>query len=192
MKREFEKVRVKEIIVVEGFHDKQAVDAAVEADVWVAGGDRIARRFIEELKRASRHRGVLILTDPDGPGERIRRRISEAIPGVKHAFIPRKRATNSKGIGVEHAGAEDIRRAILAARPEVFTAERSTGGDTFTMDDLIEAGLVHASDAALKRMALGDILHLGYANAKSFLYKLNALGVTREEWEAALKQLKGT
>jgi ribonuclease M5 len=190
MKRDFEKVRVKEIIVVEGFHDKQAVDAAVEADVWVAGGDRIARRFIEELKRASRHRGVLILTDPDGPGERIRRRISEAIPGVKHAFIPRQRATNPKGVGVEHAAVEDIRKAILEARPEFLPAARDAGA-TFTMEDLIEAGLVHAADAGLKRMALGDILHLGYANAKSFLYKLNALGVTREEWEAALKQLEG-
>jgi ribonuclease M5 len=162
-----ERVRIREIVVVEGWHDKQAVDRALEADVWVLGGDRVARRTLAELRRASQHRGVILLTDPDGPGERIRRRVAEAVPGCKHAHLPRSKAFGRGRVGVEHADPAAIRDAVLAARPELAQHPR----------------------AALRRRRVGEMLGIGYANARSFLKKLNALGVTRAEWDAALAAL---
>ena len=177
---------------MEGFHDKQAVLRAVEADVWVLGGDRVARHLLAELLRASGKRGVVVLTDPDGPGERIRRRVTTAVPGCKHAFIPKEKAKGKGAVGVEHAAPEDILDALLHARsttdPAASSAARQEG---FAIADLMAHQLVGHPEAAKRREALGTQLGIGYANAKAFVWKLNALGVTRQEFAHALKQLDG-
>ncbi len=178
---------IREVVVVEGLHDRQAVERAVQADVWVLGGDRVAHRTLAELRRAATSRGVIVLTDPDGPGERIRRRVADAIPGVRHAFLARRVARSSHGVGVEHAPDEAIIEALLQAR-ENRAAGLDTGGE-FTLADLEAAGLVGMADAAKRRQAVGEQLGIGYGNAKAFVRKLNVLGITREEWEEALVQL---
>lgn len=179
------RISIAEIVVVEGIHDKQAVLQVANADVWVIGGDRIAHRFMEELKRASEARGILVLTDPDGPGERIRRRIEQAIPSCKHAFLAKRLATSKVGVGIEYASPMDILHALKGARLAQNQVD-GRGEPQFSRQDLVAAGLVDNACAAGRRSAMGDALHIGYANAKAFLHKLNALGVSREEWEHAL------
>lgn len=185
-----EKVRISEIIVVEGLHDKQAVERAVEAEVWYVGGDRVAYGTVEALQRAAEHRGVIVFTDPDGPGERIRSRLSAAIPTAKHAFLERRDAMASArvSLGVEHAQVTAIVQALAAARP-THLAKQSCGEPIFTMADLHAAGLVDTQQAVARRKAVGRELRIGYGNAKAFLRKLNTLGVTRAEWQTALARL---
>ncbi|QQE79391.1 toprim domain-containing protein [Alicyclobacillus sp. SO9] len=196
-------VKMQEVVVVEGIHDAQAVRRAVEADVWVIGGDRVANRFLNELKRAAAVRGVIVLTDPDGPGERIRERIRRAVPTARHAFIPKHQASGRREgknkIGVEHARLDVIREVLENARgaeesvSEKLISEASVSvRPLFTVQDLTEAGLIGGSSAASRREHVGDILGIGSGNGKSFLRKLNALRVTREEWDRALNHLKQT
>ncbi len=179
-------MRVREIIVVEGLHDKQAVERVVSADIWVIGGDRIAESFLRELERASKSRGVVVLTDPDGPGERIRQRIARRIPNCKHAFIAKKDAVCADGVGVEHAADEAIRAALDSARIQ-FEPDAEP---EFRMDDLLQYGLAGQPNSSALRQHVGEVLRIGSGNAKAFLHKLNALGVTRDEWEQAVKHAK--
>ncbi len=65
---------IKEIIVVEGKDDIQAVKSAVEAEVIATGGFGYDKEFMDKLKIAAENRGVIILTDPDYPGEKIRKK----------------------------------------------------------------------------------------------------------------------
>lgn len=178
--------QIGEVVVVEGIHDKQRVQAAVEAEVVVLGGDRIARQTVSVLQRAATVRGVIILTDPDGAGERIRRRIDAVVPGCKHAQLPRSQAISSQGLGVEHANVANIRRALMAAKPTAPVANKVA---LFSNEDLIAARLVACVEATARRTLLGDILGIGYGNAKAFLHKLNTLGVTRADFAAALERL---
>lgn len=185
------RLKMQEIVVVEGIHDAEAVREAADADIWVIGGDRVARRFLTELQRAAAVRGVVVLTDPDGPGERIRERIRRAVPAARHAFIPKYQAFGHREgkakIGVEHSHQSIIREALNAARG----ADIPIPSDAlFTTQDLLAAGLVGGSSAALQRQHLGDLLGIGSGNAKKFLKKLNALRITREEWEQALRHLE--
>jgi ribonuclease M5 len=190
-------MRIREIIVVEGWHDKQAVERAVDADIWVVGGDRFVPTLLDELARAGRHRGVIIFTDPDGAGERIRRRIEQVVPNCKHAFLARDKAVarRGRGLGVEHADARDIAEAIARARPsnahQALATPAGSAGDRFTLDDLARHGLAHTPGAAERRRFVGERLRIGYANAQAFLRKLNALGVTRAEWDEAVALLDG-
>ncbi|WP_083521014.1 ribonuclease M5 [Alicyclobacillus kakegawensis] len=182
--------RLEDVIVVEGLHDRHKVESAVEADVFVVGGDRMSRRLLQQLQRIRRTRGIIILTDPDGPGERIRRRIDEEVPGCRHAFIPRAAATDGRRVGVELASAEAIVEALLHTRGSAAPVASPTGhSPEFSIADLIAVGLAGCAGAAERRRQVGEWLGIGLANAKAFVRKLNLLGVTRAEWEAALARL---
>ncbi|QSO47919.1 toprim domain-containing protein [Alicyclobacillus mengziensis] len=184
-----ERLKIEEIIVVEGIHDKQAVLRVADADIWVLGGDRISHRLMAELTRAASKRGLIIMTDPDGPGERIRRRLEAVLPGSQHAFVAKSKALGDGAVGIEHASDDAIRAAlkqVKRSRPISNAAPSTAFAGQFTTADLVDAGLVGSTDAANRRQLVGEILGIGYGNAKAFLYKLNALGVERAEWEHAL------
>lgn len=50
-------------------------------------------------------------------------------------------------------------------------------------------GLSGAAEASGRRAKLGEILGLGYGNAKVFLKRLNHYGITREEFQQAMAEL---
>ncbi|PWZ97994.1 ribonuclease M5, partial [Staphylococcus pseudintermedius] len=107
-------MKVNEFIVVEGRDDTERVQRAVTCDTIETNGSAIDQGILDVIRQAQETRGVIVLTDPDFPGDKIRTTIREAVPGVKHAFIDRERAKNKRGkIGVEHASLEDIREALM-------------------------------------------------------------------------------
>lgn len=175
---------IKEIIVVEGKDDIQAVKSAVEAEVIATGGFGYDKEFMDKLKIAAENRGVIILTDPDYPGEKIRKNISKELKNCKHAFLPRDKALKKGDIGVENATREDIIEAIEKARP-IITEKRQE----FTKEDLIGLGLIGDINSRKKREKLGDVLGIGYCNSKQLLNRLNNFGITKEEFIKALEEI---
>ena len=176
---------IKEIIVVEGRDDIVAVKNAVEAEVIATGGFGYKEDFIESLKVIAEKRGIIILTDPDYAGERIRKDIGRNIKNCKHAFLSRGKAFKKGDIGVENATKEDIIEAIKKARPIIIEKR-----EEFTKEDLIKLGLIGGSNSKQKREKLGNILGIGYGNSKQFLNRLNNFGVTKEEFIEALEAME--
>jgi ribonuclease M5 len=107
---------IKEIIVVEGRNDTVAIRRAVDADTIETRGSAIPRHVLQEIRRAQAKRGVIIFTDPDHAGERIRRLISHQVDGVKHAFLAQHQAKGKRKVGVEHALPEMIQQALTEVR----------------------------------------------------------------------------
>ena len=177
---------IKEVLVVEGKMDVLAVNRAVEADCIITDGFRLSPRTVASIGDAYKRRGIIILTDPDPAGERIRRFLSKKFPEAKHAFIPKEDATANDDIGVEQASPEAIRIALEKVR--TLNWQPTT---LFSAADLIGAGLSGGAMAAERRARLGAKLGVGFANAKTFLKRLNHYGVTRAEFSAALAGLNG-
>lgn len=90
---------IKEIIVVEGRDDTAKIRQAVEADTIETNGSAVDNIILKQIQHAKTKRGVIIFTDPDYPGERIRQIIDNAVPGCKHAFLTRD---NAREIGRAH------------------------------------------------------------------------------------------
>ena len=86
---------------------------------------------------------------------------------------------------MENASPETIRRALEKVRTEQAVRE-----DRFTMADMVGLGLSAGEGAAQRRDRLGGILGIGYANTKTFLNRLNHYGITRAEFEEALKEIE--
>lgn len=175
---------IKEIIVVEGKDDTAAIRRAVEADTIETGGSAIGAEVLKRIALAQERRGVIIFTDPDHAGERIRKIIAAKVPGCKHAFITQEQAERKGDIGVENASVDSIREALDKLRTE-YTAAVSR----LTMEDLIKAGLIVHPQAAARRMEVGKILGIGYCNGKQFYKRCAMFQISREELEAAVEQM---
>ena len=175
---------LKEVLVVEGKMDTVAIKKALDADTIETGGFTLAPHTLRQIAAAYEKRGIIILTDPDGAGERIRKFLTERFPNAGQAFIPKVQATANNDVGIEQAQPE----AILAALAKVRHHEYKPNQE-FTMQDLFKNDLNGSEAAVVRRDALGAELGIGYGNAKRFLERLNHYGVTRAEFEAALAKL---
>ena len=176
---------IKEVIIVEGKNDVHAVKRAVDADCITTGGFGLSPYSLDKIQQAYVKRGIIILTDPDSAGERIRKFLSKRFPEAKHAFVPKEDATAKNDVGIEQASGEAIRNALSKVR--YLDWEPS---NEFSLPDLMKFDLNGTSDASVRRALLGGKLGIGYANAKTFLQRLNHYGVTRVEFEQALQEIK--
>jgi len=177
-------MKIKEVIVVEGKSDERAVKEAVDAEVIITSGYGIAEETFRQIAFARQRKGVIVLTDPDRPGEQIRKRINDRVPGCKNAYLIRRDALKKNDIGIENAAAESIRMALTKAQCIVEATP-----DAFTREDLFVHRLLGGRDAARRREAIGRILGIGYANGKQLLKRLNHYGVDRREFESAVGRL---
>ena len=175
---------IKEVIVVEGKDDVAAVKKAVDAEIICTSGFGLNPKILGRIKNTAERCGIIILTDPDYAGEMIRRTLSKQVPDCKHAFVPRDKATKNGDIGVENASPEAIREALSKVKTEVASNRQE-----FTTGDMMEWGLAGGEKSASRRDMVGRELGIGYGNSKQFLNRLNRYGVTREEFNKAVKKL---
>lgn len=177
---------IKEVIIVEGKDDIQAVKRAVDAEMIATSGLGLNDRILERIKRAAERKGIIVFTDPDFPGEKIRKTIQAAVPNCKHAFLPRELATKDGDVGIENASPESIREALSRVKTEI-----DTNRSEFTMNDLIGNNLTGTESSVKRRDFLGRELGIGYGNSKQFLNRLNRYGITRDEFINAVEKMNG-
>ncbi|HVI39634.1 MAG TPA: ribonuclease M5 [Anaerovoracaceae bacterium] len=175
---------IKEIIIVEGRDDEAAVKRALEAETIATHGFGIKQETFARIEKAYAERGIIIFTDPDFAGEKIRKRLSERFPEGKHAFLPREEATKDGDVGIENADPKSIREALSKAKPAI-----SDKCIEFLQEDMFEYGLVGIPGAAEKRDKLGKRLGIGYGNSKVFLNRLNQYGIERQEFVKAVEEM---
>ncbi len=181
---------IEEIIVVEGKDDTKRIQEVVSADTIETIGSAINENILQQIEHAQEIRGVIVFTDPDFSGEKIRKIIMEAVPEVKHAFLPRAQAKGKKknrSLGVEHASDAAILEALN--RVVVPVSEKITQ-PTIRQSDLFALGLMAGSGAKELREKLGDELRIGYTNGKQLQKRLAMFQITYEELIAALKKVE--
>ncbi|WP_368645857.1 ribonuclease M5 [Alkalibacterium putridalgicola] len=181
--------KIKEIIVVEGKDDTKRLALAVDADTIETRGSAISQEIIEQIALAQETRGVIVFTDPDGPGEKIRKIISMHVPGVKHAFITKDQGRHRKSVkaslGIEHASVEDIREAL-----DQVVEERIDAKETVSQSFLIREGLIGSDKARALREALGEELRIGYTNGKQLKKRLTMFGFSEDDVKEALAKIR--
>jgi ribonuclease M5 len=179
--------KIKEVIVVEGRNDTVAIKRAVDADTIETRGSAIGEKVLAEIKRAQKLRGVIVFTDPDYAGERIRRMISETVPDVKHAFLPQRLAKGKNKIGIEHATPAAIIEALNQVRSGDDRGERE---EPLSWEEYLDCGFAGKCDSRLFRQKVADALGIGYGNAKQFFRRLHVLCITREELRRAMNRVR--
>lgn len=190
------KKTIREVIVVEGRYDKNALSQVVDATIITLGGFAVFndREKLAFLRRLAEQRGLIVLTDSDGAGFVIRNYLKGALPRdrVKQAYIPdipgkerRKRIPGKEGkLGVEGMKPAVLLEALRRAGA-TFADEETVGEcrkDPITKADLFALGLTGGTDSAAKRRALLKRLDLPeHLTPNGMLEALNLL-YGREEF----------
>ena len=124
------------------------------------------------------------MTDPDYPGEYIRRRINDHIKGVKNAFVYKDDAKTSKKVGVEHASKEILEEALS----HVITYDKEYE-ETLSFDEYCALGFIGKENSAVLRENVGKVLFLGKCNAKTLFKRMNMLGLNKEQIEKVIEEI---
>ena len=119
--------KIKETIVVEGIYDKIKLSRFIDAVIIVTNGFCVFSddRILESIKKMADETGIVILTDSDSAGFKIRNYIKQSLPKekVKHAYVPdvhgkekRKREPGKEGLlgveGIKGIGSGEKRNAL--------------------------------------------------------------------------------
>ena len=187
-------MRLLETVVVEGRDDMSAVLAAVEANIIITHGYGITQQTLDTIRAAYERNGIVVFTDPDHAGRRIRERLTALFPEAKHAYLSERQASKNGDTGVENASPEDILKALISAGCRASDgltgacARRGAENEGYkevTIDDMAALGLTGQDGSAERRASAGEVLGIGNANAGAFLKRLKRLGIGLPELEAA-------
>lgn len=157
-------IKIKQAIIVEGKYDKIKLSGIIDAPIIQTDGfgifkDKELQCLIRNL---AEKRGILVLTDSDSAGFKIRSFIGSTVDpkNIVHAYIPdifgkesRKTEPSKEGkLGVEGVSEEIIMKALANAGVLCETAEEPER--PITKLDLYELGFTGGRDSAKKRAAL--------------------------------------
>ena len=191
------KRRIREVVVVEGRYDKNALKQAVDAVVVETGGFGVFRdrERLALLRRLAAERGLILLTDSDGAGFVIRNFLKGAIPRdrLKQAYIPdvygkerRKAAPGQEGkLGVEGMSPQVLLQAL--ERAGATFEDVPAGGreaEAVTKGDFYRLGLTGGPDSGAKRADLLGRLGLPERMSANALLEAVNLLYTREAFLA--------
>lgn len=199
-----EKLHLSRAVVVEGRYDAAKLAGIVDTPILVTDGfgiytDKAKQTLLKTLAKTS---GLILLTDSDAAGFRIRNYITNLVgaQNVVQAYVPavpgkerRKAAPGKEGLlGVEGISDEVIRQMLQNAlagaggRPPVKKAGRA-----ITYTDLYDWGLSGTANSAARRIATLQALDLPpRLSKKALLDVLNTL-YSFEELDERLQELFG-
>lgn len=161
-------IRLGQAVLVEGRYDKIKLDSVVDAIVLTTDGFNIFRDKEKQalVKRLAAETGLIVLTDSDEAGFKIRKFISDITGDTAyHAYVPeqpgkerRKTKAGAAGlIGVEGMDATLIEQALERCI-QINELDRQKipqpKSRPVTVADLYEDGLSGKPGAAQRRMAL--------------------------------------
>lgn len=189
------KEKIREVIVVEGRYDKNALLQVVDATVVETGGFGVFndKERLAFFRRLAESRGVIVLTDSDGAGFVIRNYLKGALPKekVKQAYVPdiygkerRKQKAGKEGkLGVEGMRPEVLLEALRRCGATFEGAENAVPRAAITKADMMEKGLVGPNSEQKRKELLQKLQLPAHMTANALLEALNLL-MTREEFDA--------
>lgn len=174
------KKTIKEIVVVEGKTDTAKLKKIFNVETIETKGLSLSKKIIYDIKTLSKNRGVILFLDPDGPGEKIRKKLIEYFPKSKNCFIEKKDIPkNSKKFGLAEASDE----SIIKAFENVVTFNLKN--ESLSWVEYIDLDLSNFE----KRKELCKLLNISYCNNKQLFKRLNMLNYSHQEVLNLIKKI---
>lgn len=194
-------IKLTQAVIVEGKYDKIRLESLVDATIICTDGfavfkDKEKQRLIRRLAEKN---GILILTDSDSAGFKIRSFLGGSLPKDKvvHAYIPdvlgkekRKAEPSKEGkIGVEGMRTQALTEAL--ERAGVLCAQTQDKSKRVEVSDLYEDGLSGRENSSGKKARLLSYLDLPQRlSTSSFLQLVNTF-MSYDEYKQAVRDCFG-
>lgn len=201
MENSQKRIKIKETIVVEGKYDKIRLAPLFDANIIELGGFRIYNNKdrLALIRRIAEKNGIIILTDSDSAGFRLRHYLSSAVPkaNIKNVFIPnisgkeKRKAKPGKEnlIGVEGMTTEVLLSAFKKAGidPESGISERT---EPFSKTFLYEIGLSGKANSSEIRRIICEHFSLPKMLSANSLAEILPIITTEAELVSVIEKIK--
>ncbi len=168
---------MKPVLIVEGISDVNRLRNYIDCDFVITNGSAINKTTLDYIKELSHNRRLIVFTDPDYPGEKIRNTITQYVPSVEHCYIKKELASNGKKLGVCECDEQELKRALK----EIIEFKYEKDNDLLKISDLIEFKLINYLDSAKRRNYVASKIPIGKTNGKTFLKRINLLGINKSK-----------
>lgn len=157
-------LHIEQAVIVEGKYDKIKLSSILDAVIIPTNGFSVMKNKekLEIIRFYAQNKGIIILTDSDSAGFKIRNYLKGAIKNGKiiNVYVPdifgkekRKAAPSKEGkLGVEGIDKEIILDAFKKAG--VISYDKDADNDPITRIDLYECGLSGGKNSSEKRKAI--------------------------------------
>ena len=193
-------IKIKQAVIVEGKYDKIKLESIIDALIITTDGFEIFKdnEKMAMIRRLADTNGLLIMTDSDVAGFRIRSYISGSIDADKifHAYIPdilgkepRKEKCSKEGkLGVEGIPTKLIVEALDRAGVTCEMAEQREG--FMTKYRLYTDGISGSADSSRLRKHVLKALGLPERLSTNSLVRVINESVSEDEYIAALQKAR--
>ncbi len=193
-------IKIRQAVIVEGKYDKIKLSGIIDAPIIQTDGFGIFKdKELQILiRKLSEKRGILVLTDSDSAGFKIRSFIGSTVDqkNIKHAYIPdifgkesRKTEPSKEGkIGVEGVSEEIIMKALENAG--VLCESAPEPERPITKTDLYELGFTGREDSSKKRAALLKFYSFPSRLSSNSLVKVLNCVTTYERFIEDIKEIE--
>ncbi len=193
-------IKIKEAVVVEGKYDKIKLSGIldtviIETDGFAIFKDKEKQHLIRFL---AEKRGIIIMTDSDSAGFKIRSFIKGIIKNdnIKNVYIPdiygkekRKTEVSKEGkLGVEGMETQVIMSALQKAGV-LYNENSKKQGREITHTDFFEDGISGGENSSRIRKAFAKELGLPEKISSSALLKIINSYMTYDEYKKTLKNM---
>lgn len=192
-------LKINEAVIVEGKYDKIKLSSIIDTVIIVTNGFGIFkdREKLELIRYYARTTGIIILTDSDNAGRKIRGYIKSAVGNgrICNVYIPdvfgkekRKEKPSAEGkLGVEGI---DVKLILEAFEKSGITASQSEKPRDITKLTLYELGLSGGAESSLLRKRLQKGLGLPeFLSAAALVEVLNTM-MNSSELAVHVKKIK--
>ena len=190
-------IKIKQAVIVEGKYDKIKLSSIIDAVIIETDGFKIFKDKEQQtlIRKLANTCGILILTDSDSAGFKIRSFLCGTIANenIYHAYIPdilgkekRKTVPSKEGkLGVEGVPSSVIVDALNQAG--ILFEQTIDTSRRISKNDFYEDGLTGKKNSRmLKKMLLKHLDLPARLSTNSFLKIIN-LFLTYDEYKAAIK-----
>ena len=195
------RIKIKETIIVEGKYDKMRLSPLFDACIIELGGFQIYNNKdrLALIRKIAEKSGIIILTDSDSAGFKLRHYITSAVPKaqITNVFIPnisgkeKRKAKPGKEnlIGVEGMTTEVLLDAFRKAGidPETGTSERK---EPFSKAFLYELGLSGGTGSSELRRKVCEYYSLPKMLSANSLAEILPIITDEADFISALEEIK--
>lgn len=164
------------VIIVEGSHDVSKLSLCYDSIFVITNGYDIPEPEAKFIKALPSGAQIIVLTDKDEAGKKIRTRINEIRNDIINIEI--EAPLSSKKKGVAECDIKDIEKTLdkyVSNRP----SERSY--------DLYSLGLIGKENSKELRKVISDKFNLGLVNKNNMIKRLNLLDINEQKLKEEIK-----
>lgn len=163
------------IFVVEGKNDASRLKQVGVNNVIMTEGSKVSRETIYYLRVLEKKHNIVILTDSDGPGLKIREKIASNLKDPIIINLSKDEMIGKNDIGVENIPLPKLAKIL---EPYLKTKHITTSDISYSW---LIAQNYSGPQSKAKRKAIGERHNIPYASLKKMFEAITLLNLMKEE-----------